>query len=131
MTSASPYILVIEDDPWLRELVEITLREEGYETTGTPDGLPALHLAVQRCPSLILLDLHTPNLDGRSFARLYHALPGPHAPLIFLSGAPDLDVIARAAGAHGALAKPFNLEDLVATVQRHALSALTLHAPAI
>jgi CheY-like chemotaxis protein len=122
------YVLVVEDDPVLRSMVLEVLREDGFHAEGVADGLPALHLAVRRCPSVILLDLGTPDLDGESFARLYHRLPGPHAPLVLMTGAADADDLAKQVGAAGVLSKPFDLAHLVAVAERYVTRAAPVAA---
>ena len=121
----SGLVLVVDDDPLIREVVTATLRDEGYDVAGAPDGQTALASAAASPPGLILLDMAMPGLDGRGFAAAYRALPGPHAPLVvFTAGATvagpqftDAGLLAEL-GAAGALPKPFDLDDLVALVTR-------------
>lgn len=61
------YVLIVEDDPDLRELLDSLLKHHGYETETACDGAEGLERAVQRPPSLVLLDLMMPVLDGWQF----------------------------------------------------------------
>jgi two-component system chemotaxis response regulator CheY len=73
-------------------------------------------------PGLIVLDMRMPVMNGWEFARRYRARPGPHAPIICVTAAPDAAAVAaRGAqiGAVASLSKPFDLEELLAVVRRH------------
>ena len=75
-------VLVVEDDGELRDLVTLALLDEGYEVVSATDGAEALERVHVYRPDVILLDLHMPVMDGPTFAERYHALPGPHAPIV-------------------------------------------------
>lgn len=107
-------VLLAEDDVVLRTLLADFFTEEGWSVTAVSDGLAALHIAVRETPALILLDGHMPRLDGFEFARLYFALPGPHSPIVLMTG--DLTAAREAALAPDVrlLPKPFSLEELLA-----------------
>jgi two-component system chemotaxis response regulator CheY len=113
-------ILVVDDDPGIREFVSETLADEGYEVVTAPDGAAALDLIRQGQPEVILLDMRMPVMDGWEFSRAYRELPGPHAPIIAVTAAPD--AVARAAqiDADGYLAKPFELQQMLSLVGQHA-----------
>ena len=64
------YILVVDDEPDVRELFNITLKMAGYETDTAHDGLQAVDKIATRSPDLVLLDLMMPRLDG--FGLLKH-----------------------------------------------------------
>lgn len=112
-------ILVIEDDAALRGLFVAVLRGAGYRARGAADGAEALDLlwvAGGAQPDLILLDLNMPRLDGRSFLRLYHQKPWPHAPVVVVSSA-QLDQRTRPHVA-AKLGKPVDLDVFLGTVER-------------
>lgn len=111
-------ILVVEDDPMLRELLDEVLRAEGYAVAAASDGAAALALARRRTPGLILLDLRLPGMDGWAFACAYRTTPGDHAPIIVVTGSPDLAADAGL-GAAAVLDKPFHLEELRVLVGRY------------
>jgi CheY-like chemotaxis protein len=119
-------ILVVDDDAAVRQLLIGLLTEEGYRVLDAPDGAAALARVQVTAPSLILLDMRMPVLDGWEFARRYRAGPGPHAPIICVTAAVDAGAVAaRGAqiGAVASLSKPFDLDELLAVVRRHVAPA--------
>ena len=84
--SAGDYILIVEDDPSLRELLHRNLDQAGWEAIEAPDGRAALAQIAKRRPSLILLDLMLPELDGVQVIDELHATPeGQSIPIIVLT----------------------------------------------
>src|SRR5215211_7108697 len=75
-------ILVVDDDENIRQIVRMCLSDEGYEVAEAENGLAALNAVAEFRPSLILLDMRMPIMDGWEFARRYREGPGPHVPLI-------------------------------------------------
>jgi DNA-binding response OmpR family regulator len=117
------HLLVVEDDPSLRELVAWALLDEGYRAHSAPDGATALALLARPdAPPVgaVLLDLRLPDMPGEAFAAAYRRLPGPPAPLLVFTAAPPAEAAAAAArlGAAGVVPKPFDLDALLATVGR-------------
>jgi len=118
---ASPTIssvLVVDDDPSIRDFVEAALEEEGYGVLSAADGQAALKL-VGRQPCAVLLDMRMPVLDGWGFAAAYRQRPGARAPIVVMTAAENAAAWAEEIGAQGVLAKPFRLDDLLAIVARH------------
>jgi CheY-like chemotaxis protein len=117
-------VLVVDDDAALRWLVAAALGEEGYEVLGVADGPAALALLAAPPPglALILLDLRLPGMDGAAVVAAYRRLPPPHLPVLLLSAALDAAAVLPD-GAVGLLAKPFDLDDLLVAVHRHARPA--------
>jgi CheY-like chemotaxis protein len=113
-------VLVVDDDQGIRELVATALSEEGYDVSGAADGAEALDRIAEVRPDVILLDMRMPVMDGWEFARRYRSQPAPHAPIVIVTAALDVAKDAKEIGADGFLAKPFQLDDLVALVERHA-----------
>ena len=113
------YILVVDDEDSIRDLIDMALSEEGYAVLGAAHGAAALDLLSRRSPALILLDMRMPVMDGWSFATAYRRLPGPHAPIVVLTAARDAAERAGQIGADGYLAKPFTLQALYQCVQQH------------
>lgn len=109
-------LLVVEDDPDLRDLVVAVLADEGYDVLAASDGAQALERVGTYRPAVILLDMQMPRVDGPTFARRYRALPGPHAPIIVLTANEPIDVWVARVGAAAGIGKPFNLEALTETV---------------
>ena len=116
-------VLVVDDDEAVREVLGDALRAEGYAVAPAPDAgaaLDRLWAAWEDQPDVILLDLLLPPVVGRGFAARYRELPVPHAPIVLTAAGAGLEPIAAEPGAAAGLRKPFDLEDLLATVARHA-----------
>lgn len=118
--AAQRRVLVIDDDPATRDLLTSVLLDEGYAVDAVPTATTALARIAGLRPDAILLDLWLPGMDGPTFAARYREMPGPHAPLLVLSGGTPTEVteISAAIGAAGCLCKPFDLEDLLVHVER-------------
>jgi two-component system, OmpR family, response regulator len=80
-----PTILVVDDDPHIRTLLDRVLTRAGYDVAQAEDGLAALAQVAAHAPDLILTDVQMPRLDGIGLAR---RLTGPAAtiPVILMSG---------------------------------------------
>lgn len=119
MTSTStPDVLVVDDDPRNRKLLEEYLTGAGYEVRVAYDGRSALALAAERAPDLVLLDVMLPGLDGFQIVeRMRQA--GNFAPVLMLTakGLPEDIVHGLETGADDYLAKPFDLPVLLARVR--------------
>ena len=110
-------VLFIDDEPTLRELIQTLLEEVGHKVFCAANGREALAL-LERAPPpcLILLDLRMPIMDGYEFYE--QAQRRPHlkdVPIVVVSTHPGQGELAAA----GFLAKPFDLDSLLGTVQRH------------
>ena len=85
-------ILVVDDDPALAEMLQIVLRQEGFETEWCATGDQALGAFIQTQPALVLLDVMLPGLDGIRVCRQIRELSG--VPIIMLSARSDtVDVV--------------------------------------
>jgi DNA-binding response OmpR family regulator len=69
MTDGAPLVLLAEDDEDVRALAELVLRREGFQVTAVPDGESALAAAAERTPSVAVLDVSMPRMDGLETAR--------------------------------------------------------------
>jgi CheY-like chemotaxis protein len=119
-------VLIVEDDPDVREMLAALLVTEGFHAVAAEDGLEALHLlrAVRhrapQIPCLILLDLMMPRLSGNEFRRAQLGDPTvASVPVAVMSGAVDLEQRAQALGAVATLAKPIDCEMLLKIVRRY------------
>ena len=114
-------ILVVDDDPDLREFLRLVLTSMGFEVTSAANGREALDDMDGHDPDLILLDMKMPVMDGWEFCR---ALEGRDArpPIVVLTAAPDPAGRAAEVHAEGWLGKPFEIADLEAIVRRFAKS---------
>jgi two-component system chemotaxis response regulator CheY len=115
---AGERILIVDDDESIRQVVSIFLADEGYQVAGVGNGQAALDLVPQFQPDIIILDLRMPIMDGWEFARRYREQPGWHAPIIAFVAALRAEEEQAEIGAVGLLAKPFDLDDLLAVVDR-------------
>ena len=110
-------LLVVEDEPSIADLLHLALAGEGYRIVVVGDGRAALRRLAEGGYDLVLSDLMLPFLDGAALALAMHADPALRAlPLILLSAAHG--AAARAVPHAAFLAKPFDLELLLATVAR-------------
>ena len=112
-----PLALVVDDEPSVRALIEVTLQMEGFETVGAADGFEALELAAGRRPDVITLDVMMPGMDGWEVAL---RLEGSGIPIVMVSGKP-VGELEDAPGRHRAaavLVKPFDFAAFVAVVQQ-------------
>jgi len=112
------YILVVEDEDLLLELLETVLAEEGYAVRSAANASRALELAAGEQPSLIIFDISLPDLSGAELVERYRALPDATASLIAVSGIANLAQEADRIGADGFLTKPFELDDLLSLVNQ-------------
>jgi CheY-like chemotaxis protein len=113
-------ILVIDDNPANLRLLVALLKERGYKVRPAPEGRLALAAALAQPPDLILLDVVMPDLDGYEVCRHLKADPRTRSiPVIFMSAGHDMSDRAAAYAAGGAdfIAKPFQMDELLARVQ--------------
>ena len=82
-------VLVVDDDPDVRDTVVLALEDEGFAVLEAAHGAAALEVVAHAEPAVILLDMRMPVVDGWEFARRYRELPVPHAPIVVLSAAAD------------------------------------------
>lgn len=110
-------ILVVDDDAALSEMLQIVLRQEGFETLWCGTGTDAVDEFRESRPDLILLDLMLPGRDGVSVCRDIRGESG--VPIIMLTAKSDTsDVVAGLeAGADDYVAKPFKAKELVARIR--------------
>ena len=111
------YILVVDDDESICDVIDAVLTDEGYEVVCARNGAHALRLLQERAPALVLFDLVMPDQSGEDFIAACRQVPNGAAPMIVVSGMPHLDQIAATIGAVRFLTKPFDLTDLLDTVQ--------------
>lgn len=115
-------ILVVDDESELRDLLRVALVDEGYDVVTAGNGEAALRLAARHRPALILLDLWMPVMDGKSFVEAYRREPEPRAPILLMSAGDTLRTEAAdlaGQGVRGYLAKPFDIDDLIALADLH------------
>ncbi|MFI5531361.1 response regulator transcription factor [Kitasatospora sp. NPDC051853] len=111
-------ILVVDDEPALRDALESSLAFEGYEVTTATDGFEALDAVERDRPDLVLLDIMMPRMDGLTAVRRMRAR-GDSAPVLMLTARDAVGdrVTGLDVGADDYLAKPFELDELLARVR--------------
>jgi pilus assembly protein CpaE len=114
-------ILVVDDDPNVQRLLQYTLKQEGYEVVLASDGTEGFRLWGAENPSLILLDVMLPKLDGYQVATKIRAEEGTatHVPIIMLTAEREVEQKVRGlrAGADDYLIKPFHPAELLARIK--------------
>ena len=110
-------ILVVDDDPSILSTVSEILDLEGYPVETATNGAEALRAVEQSRPSLVLLDMRMPILDGWGFARALKER-GLELPILVMTAAQNARRWAEEIGADGHLAKPFEIPDLLDAVER-------------
>lgn len=119
--SPAPRILVVEDDNAIRQIIAELLEEEGYRVECAVNGADALaRLEASEAPALILLDLTMPVMDGWSFRETQRRDPRlALIPTVVVTASHANDPhAADGLAADAFLAKPFDLDRLIATVHR-------------
>ena len=111
-------VLLADDDRAIRESLERALELEGYAVTSVIDGVQALSVARRDAPDVVVLDVMMPGVDGLGVCRVLRA-DGIHTPILMLTARVELTarVAGLDAGADDYLAKPFELEELLARLR--------------
>jgi DNA-binding response OmpR family regulator len=111
-------ILVVDDEANIRDLARLYLEKEGYRVVTAVDGQAALSLIQQTPPTLIVLDLMLPGIDGWEVCRRVRAEQGGLPILMLTARNDDMDkIVGLEMGADDYLTKPFNPRELVARVR--------------
>ena len=114
---AQPGILVVDDEPYITDLLAAALRFEGFEVDVAASGAEALAVAGKAGHALILLDVMLPDLDGTEVCRRLRA-DGIATPVLFLTArdATEDKVSGLTVGGDDYVTKPFSLDELVARI---------------
>jgi DNA-binding response OmpR family regulator len=112
------HVLIVDDDPDLREMMAMLLAEEGFDTEVASNGQDALDKARAHPPRVIVLDLMMPVMDGWTFRahQRYDAVLSS-IPVVILTAVPVARI--RNVGAAAALQKPFDHHQFVSAVRAH------------
>lgn len=114
-------VLVVEDEESIGEVLVDVLGDEGYEVRRARNGREALEVLKRWMPTLIVLDLMMPVMDGWTFREEQQRQPTiANVPVIVISGAHEVDIKGRALGAVAAIEKPFDIDNLLTTVDHWA-----------
>ncbi|MBM3299419.1 MAG: response regulator transcription factor [Deltaproteobacteria bacterium] len=115
--SAERLILIVDDDPHIREVLRFALRSAGFRTAEASDGGQALSLFSELQPDLVILDIIMPGIDGTEVCRRLRT--GSNVPIVFLSSKDEeIDrILGLELGGDDYVTKPFSPRELVARVR--------------
>ena len=119
---AGKRVLVVDDDPDIRELLFTALEDDGFEVVPAGNGQEALAIIETFRPDVIVLDLMMPVMDGWQFAAELRKRD-EEIPIVLLSAARDLRTHAKALSAAEIIEKPFDLGELLPKIARVASAA--------
>ena len=126
-------ILLVDDEPDIREVVDVSLSlDPQFTTRACASGADALVMAARWSPSLILLDVMMPLMDGPTTLANLRKNPGTaHIPVLFLTARTQSAEIEQyiSLGVQGVLSKPFDPMTLAALVRSHLPVQAVLHIP--
>lgn len=128
ITNKKNMILLVDDEPQIRKLLKITLKDEGYKTEESETAGQAIRMAASLKPDLIILDLGLPDMDGKDVidqVREWSEVP------IIVCTVRDSDkevVAALSRGADDYVTKPFNIEVLIARIEANLRKSAVLEA---
>jgi CheY-like chemotaxis protein len=113
-------ILVVDDEPILRQVIELTLQKAGFDVVAAGNGKEGLDLYRKTSPDLVITDIMMPIMDGFETIRALKQI-APGVKIIAMSGAGkaiDYLKMARGLGAAATITKPAERGELIATVQQ-------------
>jgi two-component system, OmpR family, response regulator len=116
--SAEAKLLVVDDEPNIRELLSTSLRFAGFEVVSAGNGREALAAVEAHAPDLAVLDVMLPDMDGFTVTRRLRAA-GKHFPVLFLTAKDDTEdkVTGLTVGGDDYVTKPFSLDEVVARIR--------------
>src|SRR5947207_8476169 len=113
-------LLVVDDEPDILEFLQVILEDEGYTVVTSDKGEYLEQLHNGGLPDLILLDVLLSGKDGREIVKyLKQQAETRHIPVIMFSAHPSAEQTALEAGAEDSIAKPFEIDDLLARVAQY------------
>ncbi|MCD4549914.1 MULTISPECIES: response regulator transcription factor [unclassified Schaalia] len=117
-SSGEAKLLVVDDEPNIRDLLASSLRFAGFDVVSAEDGASAYHLAVEERPDLIVLDVMLPDMDGFTVTRRLREA-GIRIPVLFLTARDDMrdKIQGLTVGGDDYVTKPFGLEEVVARIR--------------
>ena len=114
-------ILAVDDSTSMRQMVSFTLKSAGFEVTEASDGVEALKEAQSNQFDVVISDVNMPNMDGLTLVAELRAIASyKFVPILMLTteSSSDKKQAGRQAGATGWIVKPFNPDQLLATVKK-------------
>lgn len=115
---AKTRVLIVDDEPNIRDLLATSLRFAGYEIQTAANGAGAVAAVTESEPDIILLDVMLPDMNGFSVTKKLRS-SGIQAPILFLTARDDVEdkVTGLTVGGDDYLTKPFSLDEVVARIQ--------------
>lgn len=121
MVTGSPLVLVIDDEPRMRDVIQRILKQEGYKVITAPDGETALRLIKETEPDVILLDLTMPGIDGREICHRVREFSTKIKVIYFTARAKPIDQLESKefrSEADAFISKPATSRRILSTVSR-------------
>jgi len=112
-------VLVVDDQSDIVDLIVDFLRDEGYNVHGVMDGAAALAAIEEQPPAMILLDMFMPHMTGMELWEYLQRQELADIPVVLMTASPSAAENLMAQGATDYLAKPFDLDNLLACVERY------------
>ncbi|MGH7203578.1 MAG: response regulator [Candidatus Levyibacteriota bacterium] len=113
------YIMIVDDDPDIVDALQFVLQDAGYKTKTSQEGEDAEKLTEKDLPELLILDVLLSGKDGRDICQKLKKQPQTKKlPIIMISAHPSAQKSVAQCGADAFLAKPFNVTDLLSTVEK-------------
>jgi two-component system OmpR family response regulator len=111
-------VLIVDDEPNIRDLLATSLRFAGYEIQTAANGAQAVAAVIESEPDIILLDVMLPDMNGFSVTKKLRG-SGIQAPILFLTARDDVEdkITGLTVGGDDYLTKPFSLDEVVARIQ--------------
>ena len=111
-------VLIVDDEPNIRDLLATSLRFAGYEIQTAANGAQAVSAVTESEPDIILLDVMLPDMNGFSVTKKLRS-SGIQAPILFLTARDDVEdkITGLTVGGDDYLTKPFSLDEVVARIQ--------------
>lgn len=121
---SAQYILVVDDEPDIRQLVSEILEDEGYEVGVAENAEQAKEMRHKRRPDLVLLDIWMPGEDGISLLKSWHISGALSCPVVMMSGHGTIETAVEATrlGAHDFIEKPLSMAKMLLTIENALLS---------
>lgn len=120
MDSSKKKILIVDDDPDIVFVLQAMLEDAGYTVATTGNGEDLARLQESHLPDLVVLDMLLSGTDGREMTKhLKSRAETKHVPILMISAHPSAEQEVRASGADDFLAKPFEMDELLAKIAKY------------